>query len=231
MTWLANLNWEEYRAGRPVAGLDGMHLWAIRASDENASHQSEEESFRSLSIKDEKVRLDYSVAQGGLRRILSAYCDETPKQIAIQRTIHGKPYVKDGPEFNLSHTRSQMFVIVSRQPVGLDVEAADRPVRAQELVRKFFSKAEQGIFRDLNDREANDLLLRLWVCKEAMVKLSGDGVYYGLRDAHVFLSGDRVTGGEYRGRAVHLWPFQPAPGFLAAVASWQKEEVKCFFRL
>jgi len=231
MSSLDALAWEDFPQDAPVAELDGMHLWAVQISDENAVCQSADEASRSQAITDEKTRVNQAAAQGGLRRVLAAYCGEAPQDIVIARAVHGKPYVERGPEFNLSHTRHQIFVIVSKHAVGLDIEAVDRPVRAVELAQKFFNPEDQRMFAGLSEGAASALFLRLWVCKEAMVKLSGDGVYHGLRDARVILADGEIVGGEYRGRTVHLSTFQPAAGFLAAVASWQKEHVKCFFRL
>lgn len=231
MSALDSLAWEDFSQEVRLAEREGMHLWCVQISEENAVCQSADESSRSQAIQDEKTRVNQAASQGGLRRVLSAYCGKAPQDIVIERAVHGKPYVKSGPEFNLSHTRQQIFVIVSQHAVGLDIEAEDRPVRAVELARKFFNPEDQHLFDGLGESAASALFLRLWVCKEAMVKLSGDGVYHGLRDARVILVDGQIVGGEYRGRTVHLWTFQPAAGFLAAVASWQKEHVKCFFRL
>ncbi len=226
-----DLRWEEFRSGRPVRLAADMHLWTVRLSEENAAYQSEDETLGCLDIKDEGVRFANASAQGGLRRILAAYRNEAPREIPVLRTERGKPYVKEGPEFNLSHTRSQIFVVVSRSPVGLDVEACDRPVKALELAEKFFHPTERTLVATGSEEERNALFLRLWVCKEAMVKLSGDGIYHGLKDARVHVEGDGFDRGEYLGRPVSLWQFQPAPGFIAAVASWQKGQANSFFRI
>jgi phosphopantetheinyl transferase len=73
--------------------------------------------------------------------------------------------------------------------------------------------------------------LRYWVCKEAMVKLSGDGIYHGLRHTRVDLAADGRSGGTYQGRKVFLWEFQPADDLVAALASWKPVEAKGFFRI
>lgn len=225
------MRWQDVPSGETVELASGIHLWAVRLSEENVAYQSEAEALRCIDIKDDAVRFANASAQGGLRRILSAYRNEPPQKIALQRTERGKPYVEAGPEFNLSHTRTQIFVVVSRSPVGLDVEACDRPVRARELAEKFFHPAEQDLFTTGCDEERRELFLRMWVCKEAIVKLSGDGITHGLKDARVEVVDGQVVRGEYHGRAVSLWQFRPAPGFIAAVASWQKGQANSFFRI
>ena len=73
--------------------------------------------------------------------------------------------------------------------------------------------------------------LRYWVCKEAIVKLSGDGIYYGLRYARVDLASDGRSRGAYKGREVWLREFRPAKDLVAALASWEPLEAKGFFRI
>lgn len=225
------MRWQDVPSGETLELASGIHLWAVRLSEENVSYQSEAEALRCIDIKDDAVRFANASAQGGLRRILSAYRNEAPQEIALQRTERGKPYVEEGPEFNLSHTRGQIFVVVSRSPIGLDVEAYDRPVRARELAEKFFHPDERVLFATGSDEERRELFLRMWVCKEAIVKLSGDGITHGLKDARVEVVAGQVTRGEYQGRAVSLWQFRPEPGFIAAVASWQKGQANSFFRI
>lgn len=225
------MDWKEPDFQQPLTAARGMHLWAVRSSAENARYQSDAEIQRGLNIKDDDARHDHAIAQGGLRRILAAYTGENPRTIALRRATHGKPYIEGGPEFNLSHTRNQVFVIVSRHEVGLDVEAVDRRVRAQELAAKFFHPTEQALLRDNSEEKNMAMFLRLWVCKESMVKLSGDGIYHGLRDARVLVGDDGFSRGEYRGRPVWLTELKPAPGLLGAVSSWQNDQVNSFFRL
>jgi hypothetical protein len=64
-----------------------------------------------------------------------------------------------------------------------------------------------------------------------MVKLSGDGIYHGLRHARVALSNDGRSHGAYQGREVSLREFRPAPDLVAALASWEPVEAKGFFRI
>ncbi len=77
---------------------------------------------------------------------------------------------------------------------------------------------------------AGRTFLKYWVCKEATVKLSGDGIYHGLRDARIDLEAVIATG-VYREKAVFLEMFSPATGFIAAAASWTPLRSVRFFSL
>ncbi len=118
---------------------------------------------------------------------------------------------------------------VSRQAVGLDVESLDRNVKAEDLASKFFHEEERE--RVLEDAGGGSrMFLKYWVCKEAMVKLSGDGIYHGLRMPVSNSTVDSARG-LYRERPVYLSMFSPGPGFIAAAASWSRVESLRFFSL
>ncbi|HEY5706969.1 MAG TPA: 4'-phosphopantetheinyl transferase superfamily protein [Terrimicrobiaceae bacterium] len=189
------------------------------------------ESLRYEKIVNEEVKCSYGSAQGGLRRIAALYMGCLPEEIEMCRERRGKPYVPGAPEFNLSHTAGRMFAAFSSKAVGLDVESAHRTVRAEALARKFFSREETSQIEALEGPIQGFTFLRYWVCKEAMVKLSGDGIYYGLRYARVDLASGGRSHGDYKGREVWLKEFRPAKDLVAALASWEPLEAKGFFRI
>ena len=89
----------------------------------------------------------------------------------ISTTPRGKPCFQDCPlHFSISHTKNHAFCLLSRVPVGIDAEELDRPVNLR-LAEKILSPQEMA--RWDGSRQA---LLRLWVLKEAAVKLTGEGL-------------------------------------------------------
>lgn len=89
---------------------------------------------------------------------------------AIAVTPRGKPYFPDsGYHFSISHTDRHAFCVLAQCEVGIDAEEADRVIRP-ELIARILSPAEQKRVCASSD------VLRLWVLKEAAVKLSGEGL-------------------------------------------------------
>lgn len=224
-----------YRQPRPD-GLDlepGIcHLWQIPCLPEYTDRLRQTEMARYRRMTHPEARLDYAASQAGLREVLARYLACPADEVILGRRERGKPFLADGPEFNLSHSRGRVMLAVSRHPVGLDVEADDRRVHYDGLAAKFFSPAEQRQIADAPSPARNRLFLRHWVCKEAVVKLSGDGIFRGLRDVEITMNvRDEEVSGRYRGREVFLREFRPAAGFLAAVASWQPLRVRGRFTL
>ena len=92
----------------------------------------------------------------------------------IAVTPRGKPYFPDSPwHFSISHTKGHAFCALSKRPIGIDAEEQDRVVHLK-LADKVLSESEKLRFEEYSDKK--DAFLRLWVLKEASVKLTGEGL-------------------------------------------------------
>ncbi len=94
---------------------------------------------------------------------------------------HGKPSLKAHPEchFNLSHSKQSVMCVVHDQPVGCDMEVV-RPSLNMLLVRKTMNDSEMD--QILQSPEPTVEFARLWTMKEAVVKLTGQGLTVPLHD-------------------------------------------------
>lgn len=87
---------------------------------------------------------------------------------------HGKPMLVDYPHihFNLSHCRDAVACVVSDRPVGIDVECIDR--YRTLLLNYTMNEQERELVNASPDPAA--AFIRLWTMKEAMLKLTGQGI-------------------------------------------------------
>ena len=111
----------------------------------------------------------------GRQLLQQLYREETGAECpAILTAPRGKPYFEESPlHFSISHTPNHAFCVLSNHPVGIDAEEKDRRIDLR-LAQKILSEAEYSCFEAAQDRR--DALLRLWVLKEAAVKLTGEGL-------------------------------------------------------
>ncbi|WP_063857157.1 MULTISPECIES: 4'-phosphopantetheinyl transferase superfamily protein [unclassified Kitasatospora] len=86
------------------------------------------------------------------------------------RDDHGKPYLAEHPEaqVSLSHGRGVVAAAAGLHPVGVDVEQSSGGTAA-EVMERVLSAGELRRVREHADPDR--AFLRLWVRKEAMVKL------------------------------------------------------------
>lgn len=151
----------------------------------NLAEVSEEELEQWYAEMDEnsRVRVDAmsakrrreSLAGDHLARTaLAEKSGKASRDILICREENGKPVGGEG-FFSISHSGEHVVCAVSDRPVGVDVEKirASRPKVAQ----KYFTGEEQ---RGLTEDDAR--FWHIWTGKEALCKLSGEGLA-GLKHA------------------------------------------------
>ena len=95
--------------------------------------------------------------------------------IAFDYVRNGKPVLRNTPDvyFNLSHCKNAVLCVIDTVPVGCDVETPLRRVD-DALLRRCCNDAE---LREVKLSEnPNRAFIRLWTAKEAVCKLSGEGL-------------------------------------------------------
>ncbi len=111
------------------------------------------------------------------------------EEIEFRYTEHGKPLLCHHPNifFNMSHCREAVAVIAGGTPVGIDVERRGR--YKASLAQEVLSPEELSV---VNSSQNRDLAFtRLWTRKEAVVKLTGQGV--GIRMRNVISDHPEIT--------------------------------------
>jgi 4'-phosphopantetheinyl transferase len=212
----------------PAAGVD---LWTCDlgrdAADVAAMERvlSQAELARASRFGRPELRARYVVGRATLRAILGAALDREPSQVVIVRGRRGRPEVEDGQiDFNVSHTAGRAIFGVTRAGrIGVDIEHGDRQVNVQGVGRKFMSPAEQAMLERLHADARRRTLLRLWTCKEAMSKATGDALSAPFRELDVVLAPApalRSGPAPYEPDHWRLLPVDVPGGFLATVAVW-----------
>ena len=93
---------------------------------------------------------------------------------------HGKPSIVGHPEihFNLSHCREAALCAISDRPVGVDVES----VRSFNASLVEYTMNEQEVQQIRQAADPAREFTRLWTMKEALMKLTGEGISNHMKD-------------------------------------------------
>ena len=136
------------------------------------------EKNRLHSIRNEAALRQSLAAWLSLRDLSEFLSLRTP--LTVLRTDLGKPYFPEPtfPNFNLSHTQTVSVAVVNTErDVGVDVESLQK-IRInkdlEKIAHRFFSESEQKLLK--NTDTPNDLFLQIWTKKEALAKLTGEGL-------------------------------------------------------
>ena len=182
----------------------------------------EEERYRSFAH--DKHRFRWGAARGTLREVLGAALGKAPGEVVFRYGAHGKPGA-DGLCFNISHSGARALIALSQVEVGADIELP-RPRRTDDIARRFYAPGEiERLFR-LSDPAARQAeFFRLWTCKEAFLKATGEGLSRSTRSYEIEL----VAGGGARllwakgiadaGRRYSVHPIDPGEPYRAAVVA------------
>lgn len=165
-------------------------------------------------------------ARARLLQLLGRYAGtEVP---ALQLGEHGKPFLPEPrfPQFNMSHGgQCVLFAFSRQQELGVDVDALARRHAPLELARRFFAQEEADALERLDGAAQGPAFMRLWTCKEAVLKALGLGLSFGLQRLRFELDSEGRAGGlqaiDAAAGAMEEWQlhrFEPAPGHAAAVA-------------
>jgi 4'-phosphopantetheinyl transferase len=213
---------------------NAVHVW--RASLEQpalpiqqlAQTLSEDEQLRAKRFYFERDRKHFIVGRGMLRTILGHYANTEPNQLQFSYGSRGKPALVSTDtdsmlQFNLSHSNGLALYAVTRdRQIGIDLEYI-RPISdIEQLSKRFFSPREYSVICSLPKSEQQVTFFKIWTCKEAYLKATGEGLAQ-LQQVEVSL-----TDGETCQLNIHrdsqgatYWSLQmlaPATDYVAALA-------------
>jgi 4'-phosphopantetheinyl transferase len=134
---------------------------------------SEQRREQALKFKHEQGRKTCAAAYLLLCEGLRKEYGITEKPV-FEYGEHGKPSIVGHPDihFNLSHCREAAVCVVSDRPVGVDIESIRE--YKESLVR--YTMNEDEIAQITQSSHPEEAFTRLWTMKEAVLKLSGEGL-------------------------------------------------------
>ncbi len=193
---------------------------------------STQEAARADRFGTALLRARWIAGRATLRSLLGRATGLDPAELRLKRGIRGRPELdgEHGIDFNVSHTGDTALIAICADArggtrIGVDIERQARRVNADGLARKFLSARERAEMATLDTDARRERFLRLWTCKEAMSKATGDALSAPFRDLDVSLDGDpKLLAGPppYVPSAWGLVFAEVPPGFLATLAVWRR---------
>ena len=122
----------------------------------------------------------------------------------LQYTEYGRPYLRDAPDFNISHSGNLVVCILGGEgPVGIDIEEI-RELSISEFKDQFTAIEWQII------QTAKEPLLAFyhyWTAKESVLKANGKGLSISPATVHIETSQEAVLG-QFRWKILTIDTFE-----------------------
>lgn len=120
----------------------------------------------------------YTRGRAFLRRRLAAATRQPAATLRLTEGPWGKPELACGRvAFNLSHSGALAVLVISTEgSVGIDVELIERTVDVSSLAQTCFLPAERAVLDRLDGLERHHRFFAFWTAKEAVMKMTGEGM-------------------------------------------------------
>ena len=131
---------------------------------------SEDEHNHANSLS-KKAHTQFIICSAVTKCLLASQLNQTIKDITIQKTPLGKPYIDNCPiAFNISHTYPYAAIALSTKPtIGIDIQLTNKPF-PQKILKKILHPNE--ISTNVSDKNYD-----LWSKKEAYIKAKGSSIF------------------------------------------------------
>lgn len=150
-----------------------------------------EELARAARFAVRQPRNQFVGCRAALRWVLANALGCQPQGVDLYLQQWGKPALRwssrslhreegqiqpDSLQFNISHSGDLGLIALASSAVGIDLESQNPRVHVSSLVNMVLSPMEMQAWRALPARDHSEQILRLWVCKESLLKALGLGI-------------------------------------------------------
>lgn len=184
----------QYHLSLKIIGINEPWPENLTVLTENIQDQlGNLEYFKSLLSKEETDQVDkfvfeqgklrYLINHGRLREVLSHSTGIPAKNLAYTFSKKGKPALLNNILFfNLSNSEDYFSIATSKQfEVGVDIESLYKKPDVMDIMESYYSEREIKFVKQENELKRKLInFLIVWTRKEAILKLSGEGIIVDL---------------------------------------------------
>ena len=189
---------------------------------------SPEERARAVRLIYPRGADRYRKGRAMLRMGLGWYLGKHPGKIELVTGWRGKPELAEASALHFNVTHCHEFALIAfttAGELGVDVEAIDRTVEAQDIANENFTQNEAALIAAAGTPEEQaKVFLSFWTRKEAVLKATGGGLLHGLHTVDVSDEPPGVVelGGEADAGGGSRWlvrDIEGIEGFASAIAA------------
>lgn len=208
----------------PEIELFFVDLWrgmpALEAEEERTPRLSDADRARADAMAEDEAKRLWRASRIATRIALERIGGAALRRVAFEIEPGGRPVLRGGPHFSISHTGGAALIAVSKSmPVGVDLEQGNRTLKmsAERRSRVVRAAADLGMQTPLSAEKDNDVLIA-WVQLEAAAKALGIGIGRLLTEAGV-VGGRKAWAAAGAQRRLAVKALAIGAGHLAGIAA------------
>lgn len=187
---------------------------------------SGDEVSRAARFHQQTHQIRYKATHTVLRLLLANATGSAPAALHFVGGHHNKPslplYEGGTVGFNLSYTENKSLIgIADGGAIGVDIEWLNRPLAIEDMLTACFSASEIEYITS-RDEGTQSRFFTLWTRKEAILKLTGEGIGEHLPFFEVLdgtcVAKKEIIGGNPPDR-IHLYSFRIGSAYLGCYAA------------
>ena len=168
----------------PKLAKHEVHLWLIHLAVDPVNHYhsllSPPEQDQAGRFVNMQLTNRYVARRAARRIILAKYCDRDPLSLVFEAN-NGKPHLPhlqdNDIHFNATHSGDWAILAIGHSELGVDLEQVKPIVKNRDpMLRRVLCDDEYRIVSGFDETTQSNIFFDYWVCKEAIVKATGEGL-------------------------------------------------------
>ena len=157
------------------------HVWLLPLAAPSSLCLSEAEQAWSAGLSP-SLQQRYRRSRSLLRERVAPLLQLSAAALPLHSPPGQAPRLENGLGFvSISHSRHQLLLAWSPQPIGVDLEWQGRRLQAEALAQRYFPPQEWRELQRLTPEQRREAVLASWVRKEAAIKWQGSSLSRDLR--------------------------------------------------
>ncbi|WFD11843.1 4'-phosphopantetheinyl transferase family protein [Tepidibacter hydrothermalis] len=164
--------WFEYIKNRDVL-IVIVNSSSFKDLDNINDYLTDNEQLKRDGFRQTKDKNCFAVSHGIVNYLYSHWIGCKVAKLPFRKGIFLKPYIDNDYriQYNITHSMNRVGLVFSTLPVGIDIECVVPTIDYKSIIKECFHKEEQFLMEeDVID------FYKVWVAKEAYLKLKGYGL-------------------------------------------------------
>ena len=141
---------------------------------------NQKEKLLAKKLSSQKAE-EFILTRGYARYLIGNLFNVPPLEVPLKAHPGSPPILKKGwGNLSFSHCEDAILIGWCKEKIGVDIEKSNRKFKAEKIINRFYNDQERFYFENSSPYCIRSKALKLWVLKEAAIKLKNGNLAIGL---------------------------------------------------